>query len=208
MNTNLIITKSSVKEFRRRLLHMSTRFFERSFKHMKIPDKQDIINDAKLIIPGHCVPKERCTPVVICGHAQMITKPATRAYMEHVKNCWLQEYGQNQIVGSIEAHIKVFISKPENVTPEQWEYMKAGLLRPSSIGGDVDNLAKSITDGLNKVAYPDDSLICSIHCEKFFTDGEEYAEIELKSLNSELWLQMRNQCTGIKFRQKRGRISA
>jgi len=35
---------------------------------------------------------------------------------------------------------------------------------------DIDNLCKSVLDGLNEVAYTDDSLISKLSCEKFYSN--------------------------------------
>lgn len=39
-------------------------------------------------------------------------------------------------------------------------------VRGSGIRGDVDNLAKSILDGLNGVAFDDDALVCRVYSRK------------------------------------------
>lgn len=39
-------------------------------------------------------------------------------------------------------------------------------IKGSSIRGDVDNLTKSILDGLNGVAFVDDSLVCRVYSRK------------------------------------------
>lgn len=46
---------------------------------------------------------------------------------------------------------------------------------------DVDNLAKSMLDGLNGIAYDDDRQVQKITVQKFFVDfkAEERAEIEI-----------------------------
>ena len=49
---------------------------------------------------------------------------------------------------------------------------------------DLDNCLKSIKDGLNQVAWHDDSCVVEIHARKFWTHGEPRAEIRVESLEA------------------------
>ena len=46
---------------------------------------------------------------------------------------------------------------------------------------DLDNIVKSITDGLNGKAYADDRYIYSIEAIKVYTDGEPEVIVEIKN---------------------------
>jgi Holliday junction resolvase RusA-like endonuclease len=48
---------------------------------------------------------------------------------------------------------------------------------------DLDNCLKSIKDGLNQVAWHDDSCVVEIHARKLWTHGEPRAEIIVESLD-------------------------
>lgn len=57
--------------------------------------------------------------------------------------------------------------------PRSWPKWKqaaalAGDVTPSSEARDVDNLAKTVLDGLNKVAYLDDHQVVELHVEKHY----------------------------------------
>jgi Holliday junction resolvase RusA-like endonuclease len=47
---------------------------------------------------------------------------------------------------------------------------------------DLDNCLKSIKDGLNQVAWHDDSCVAEIHARKLWTQGEPRAEITITPL--------------------------
>lgn len=76
---------------------------------------------------------------------------------------------------------KVPIAGPVKLTvlatfkpPESWSKKK----RAEHMGGyhtqkpDSDNLGKSICDGLNRIAFADDSQIAEIHCRKMWGENE------------------------------------
>jgi Holliday junction resolvase RusA-like endonuclease len=47
---------------------------------------------------------------------------------------------------------------------------------------DLDNLVKFVLDSLNGQAYEDDSQIAAIRCAKFYSDGEPYTKVIIRSL--------------------------
>ena len=55
---------------------------------------------------------------------------------------------------------------PQSYTKKRTEACLSGLERPKR--PDIDNLAKSVLDGMNGVAFKDDSQIVSLHCTKIY----------------------------------------
>lgn len=56
--------------------------------------------------------------------------------------------------------------------PKSWSRTKqmdalVGRIRPTG-GFDIDNICKAVLDGMNKIAYRDDSLVVSIHASKVY----------------------------------------
>ena len=48
---------------------------------------------------------------------------------------------------------------------------------------DLDNIAKTILDALNGIAYEDDKQIVELHCEKYYTSkNTEYVEVKIETL--------------------------
>lgn len=68
--------------------------------------------------------------------------------------------------------------------PKSWSLKK----KQSAMDGDIlprtspdlDNYIKSILDGMNKIAFIDDSLVCNIHAYKRY--GEPRVEIEITEI--------------------------
>ena len=55
---------------------------------------------------------------------------------------------------------------------------KAMLNKPHTIKPDLDNLEKTVLDALNGLAFKDDSQVCLVTKEKFWSD-EAYTEIKI-----------------------------
>ena len=59
--------------------------------------------------------------------------------------------------------------------------MRKGFIRPV-LKPDIDNVLKAVLDGLNKIAYSDDTQVIAGSFEKFYSDNPgvivEVAEIE------------------------------
>lgn len=48
---------------------------------------------------------------------------------------------------------------------------------------DLDNIAKTILDALNKIAYDDDKQVCRLNvCKNYIFDGGEYINVKIKEL--------------------------
>ena len=62
----------------------------------------------------------------------------------------------------------------DQVTVEIDAYYKGKSLRP-----DVDNVAKSILDGMNKIAYRDDELVQDLHIRKHLRGQPPRIEIRI-----------------------------
>lgn len=78
------------------------------------------------------------------------------------------------------AVIKIYQGIPKSVSKKKAQDMLNGLTRPTK-KPDVDNVLKSIFDGLNGVAYKDDTQIVQVTASKRYAD-EARVEIELGTL--------------------------
>ena len=163
-----------------------------------------LIQEAHFSLYGPIVGKERAIP----GKEKMYTPVATRNYEAAIRKAYHEKYGDKMLVGSIVLIVKAYVPRPENVkNDDMWELMKAGVLRPTSRGADCSNILKAVEDALNsndykRGAYPDDNLICDSRCMRYF-DDEERLEVELRSINQNIWLKWHNTATDVVFRSKR-----
>ncbi len=110
-----------------------------------------------IIIDGYVQPKER--PRFWNGEAHTADK--TRSYEAYVKNYCYKEHIQ-RMTGPIAVIIKI---KKKVTHPKRYNRFKA--TRP-----DIDNLIKSVLDGLNGVAYQDDGQIVMLHAQKEYSDHD------------------------------------
>ena len=71
----------------------------------------------------------------------------------------------------LKAVVKIYITPSKSVSKKKLAEMFEGKIRPTK-KPDIDNILKSLFDGLNKVAYQDDTQIIAVECEKFYGDTE------------------------------------
>lgn len=121
----------------------------------------------KIIIQGKVQAKQR----VRLGRYSRYTPEQTRNYENWVKLSFINQYPnfkplENELVVSIKAYFEI----PKSVSKKKREQMLKGSIRPT-IKPDLDNIAKSILDALNKLAYVDDKQIVFLEVEKFYDES-------------------------------------
>jgi len=72
--------------------------------------------------------------------------------------------------------VDFFFSRPKSRQRKK----NAGLTLPRTVKPDIDNLAKSILDGLNKVAFRDDALVYCMDIAKFEVDELPRTEVQIE----------------------------
>jgi len=80
--------------------------------------------------------------------------------------------------GSVKMTVTVFMAIPKSTSKKQFDSMLSGIVKPTK-KPDLDNVGKSIADGLNKVAFHDDSCITTMILSKVYAD-RDYMEIILE----------------------------
>lgn len=83
----------------------------------------------------------------------------------------------------LECEINIYKSIPKSVSKKKQQEMLLGKIRPTT-KPDLDNCIKSILDGLNKVAFKDDSQIVHIQCSKHYSNNP-YVRILIKEAKHE-----------------------
>lgn len=121
----------------------------------------------KLTIQGKVQAKQR----VRLGRYSRYTPEQTKNYENWVKLSFINQYPnfkplENELVVSIKAYFEI----PKSVSKKKREQMLKGSIRPT-IKPDLDNIAKSILDALNKLAYVDDKQIVFLEVEKFYDES-------------------------------------
>lgn len=145
--------------------------FERdpfSPKALSMPDAAIDGGTWRLEIPGEPSAWGRGSPVVINGHARILTPKKTRSFQSTVREIAGRAWQRAPI-----ADRPIFMRATfTRVVPSSWSHKKriaalAGHLWPTS-KPDLDNYVKSIKDALNELVYVDDRLIVASSERKVF----------------------------------------
>lgn len=103
------------------------------------------------------------------------TPKETRVYEDFVRLCYsdyANQYQWEPYDGQLRAEIEVFIQVPKSDSKLNKQAKIIGEIRPT-IKPDCDNLAKSILDSLNGLAYQDDRQIIELSVKKFYAEQSE-----------------------------------
>lgn len=116
---------------------------------------------SEFIIWGEPVPKGRPR----LGKRGTFTPVKTKQYEELVRFCY---ENKPYLKGPVQAEIKVFFPTPKSISKTKQSKL---IGKPyTKHRGDLDNIIKSILDGLNGVAYDDDTQVWSITSSKTYSD--------------------------------------
>ncbi|MFS8542106.1 MAG: RusA family crossover junction endodeoxyribonuclease [Tissierellales bacterium] len=136
-----------------------------------------MINKVEFVIPGE--PKAKARPRVT-KNGFAYTPKQTVEYENWVKQCYLIEHGQAMLEGEIKATIKAFFTIPKSTSKKRKKLMIEGEIRPTK-KPDTDNIAKSILDSLNGIAFKDDSSVVILEVYKYFDDNPR-VEVTLEEI--------------------------
>lgn len=131
------------------------------------------------IVEGEAVPKQR--PRVSGKHAY--TPKKTRDYQERVKHSFRSGYSGQLPAFPKGVPVRVSIEVTQGI-PKSWSNAKTlkaerGEIVPTGRTGDLDNIAKSILDALNGLAYEDDCQVTTLIITKHY-GGSPCALIRFK----------------------------
>lgn len=132
--------------------------------------------NVSFVVPGAPVPKGRPR----FSRYGTYTPKKTADYEELVKTCYLSQCKRITLQGEISAKIYAFFPIPKSTSKKNRELMLDYKIMHTK-RGDCDNIAKSILDALNKVAYNDDAQVCMLEVYKYYSD-EPRVEVFLEEL--------------------------
>ena len=113
-------------------------------------------------VPGTPIPKGR--PRLGRGHTYT---PKRTAEAENVIQSVARLAEVIPLVGSIEMTLDFFLPIPKAWSKAKTQSAMLGTVRPGR--PDLDNLAKTVMDALNEIAFTDDSQIVELICRKFYS---------------------------------------
>lgn len=138
-------------------------------------------------VPGEAVAKQSARFRKIGKFIQSYQKSHVVNYANFVKLTFINKYPEfkaEEFKGKmLKIKIIEFRRIPTSKSKKFTEQAIQGKLRPIT-KPDTDNISKNIKDGLNKIAYPDDSQIVEEHIEKRYSDTPR-VEITIEELEVE-----------------------
>ena len=134
----------------------------------------------KFEVPGPVVGKGRPKFTSAGTFGRAYTPKKTVNYEVLVKELYYNAYRDLQLSGPIRACLIAYLKIPKSMPKYKRKLIKEGYLFPCK-KPDLDNIAKSVLDALNKVAYDDDKDVVELHVYKYYGE-REYLEIELVEL--------------------------
>ena len=128
-----------------------------------------------LFVEGEPVPKAR--PRMGKG-GNVFTPRTTTAAEKKIRAAWVAEYGAEPEDGPVQI-VLTFRYPPLNGWPK-WKKEAAAEKRISkATKPDIDNLAKTVMDALNGIAYTDDSRVAWLSAKKCYTTEPQGTLIEV-----------------------------
>lgn len=127
------------------------------------------------IIKGEAVPKGRPR---VNSKGWLYTPKRTKDYEELVAS----SYVGDKLTGALKVEICVFMAIPKSENKANRLKMARGDIRPTKANGDLDNIVKSILDGLNGIAYEDDRQVVEITASKRYTMAEPFTNVLIEEL--------------------------
>ena len=134
------------------------------------------MQSAEFSIPGEAKAKAR--PRFAKGSGRTYTPKTTLYYENLVKVSFMEQCKTWQITDKpCAAVISAFFPIPKSTTKARKALMQLDKIKPTR-KPDLDNIAKSILDSLNGIAWQDDSQIVNIWISKHY-DVEPHTEVLL-----------------------------
>lgn len=99
------------------------------------------------------------------------TPNETIAYENWVKTCYLEKYKDKELMEKpLRVTIKAYFEIPKSTSKKKKQQMLNCEIFPT-VKPDTDNIAKSILDSLNGIAYLDDKQIVKLEVEKYYSQA-------------------------------------
>lgn len=116
------------------------------------------------------------------GHATAYTPAKTVNYENLVRLSYQQQCNNKPYEKDVplKAEIAAYFPIPKSTSKKKRQMMLEGKIRHTK-KCDADNLAKSILDALNGIAFYDDSQVCELSVSKLYSDNPR-AEITIREI--------------------------
>lgn len=119
----------------------------------------------RFFVPGDPIGKQR--PRVVNGHAY--TPEKTKDYEKRIKLAFYAAGGKT-LTGPVTVSVAAWYRVPKSVSKAKQTAMLAGDLKPLK-RPDIDNVVKAILDGVNGIAFKDDSQVVKLTAYKAYAEN-------------------------------------
>lgn len=139
----------------------------------------------EFIIPGEPQGKARPRATIIKGHARVYTPKATASYENLVRLAYMEKYGDEKpLNGALIINISFYFAPPKSAywpvnSKHNGELKDGWNLKAHTSKPDIDNMEKTVLDGLNGVAFKDDSQIAMLVATKRYSE-QPYVHVLIK----------------------------
>ena len=141
------------------------------------------MSSISITIPGEPVAKGRARAFIRHGHIGHYTPEKTARYESLVKLAALQAMtGQAPIEGPVLLIIRAFMTIPVSWSKKKQLAASSGEVAHTK-RPDLDNILKSIKDGLNQVVWKDDAQVIAVCASKSY--GTPRVEVEINRLTTD-----------------------
>ena len=130
-------------------------------------------------VPGCPVAKGRPRFSRQGPYVRTYTPDKTYRYEQLVQLSFMQAE-QPKLKGAVKVRILAYFPIPKSASKKRQKMMAEGEIRHTT-KPDGENVSKAILDGLNKMAYDDDSNIVELHIEKWYSDDPR-VEVTLEEI--------------------------
>lgn len=122
-------------------------------------------------IDGDPVPKGRPKFTKVGGFVRTYTPKKTADYETKVRGTAQEAMGPTDVLETpVAVYLYIRLPIPQSHSKKRQEACLSGREKPIK-KPDIDNLAKSILDGMNRVVWKDDSQIVSLHVTKVYASA-------------------------------------
>lgn len=127
----------------------------------------------EFFIPGKPQAKQRPKVTMVGGYAKAYTPKQTIEYENHVKGCFIHKFSEDSNASKLyelplKMSVTVYYSIPKTFSKVKQEKALTAEIVPTT-RPDIDNIAKSICDALNGIAFKDDSQIVDLNIIKRYS---------------------------------------
>ena len=136
-------------------------------------------------IEGKAQPQGRPRAVRMGAGVRMYDPPKSKAYKQMVAakvRSHMKINDLEMLEDPLIVHLNFYFKPPKSYTKKKLKLIEEGKLYYTKLG-DVDNLAKGLLDGCNKLLFKDDAQIVSLTSSKHY-GKEDYVDVKVEVLKN------------------------